>query len=139
MNSCRFFSGTRAGVFIWCLPALVLLVSGCTKRIGDFSIISTGTPQYATIEDSPATISSRGKDGRLWFLFLPLNSAPTLQEAVDRCIDNAGGGDFIERARIYSTGWSLIVFSYGSYAVIGDVGNSKKGLAGPAAANITIH
>jgi hypothetical protein len=142
MNIRRVFSAIPAARLVMCLPLLALCAAGCTQRIGDFSIISTGTPQYDTIKDSPPTISSEGADGRLWFLFLPLNSGPTLQEAVDRCIDNAGGGDFIERARIYSTGWSLIVFSYGSYSVIGDVGDSKKGSArgaAPASTNITIH
>lgn len=66
----------------------------------------------------------KGTDGRLWFLFIPFGGEPSIKEAVDRCMDN-GNGDFIERARIYQTSWSVLLFSYGNYKVIGDVGNSK--------------
>ncbi len=107
------------------LCLLAMYTFGCTKRIGDFSILSTGVPQYDTIQNVPLTRTVEGSDGRLWFLIIPLNSAPNLNEAADRCIDQAGGGDFIERARIYETGWSILLLSYGSYSIIGDVGNSK--------------
>lgn len=107
--------------------AVLLLTGtvGCTKRIADFSILSKGTPQYHKIKYAHPRGPLTGKDGRLWFLIFPLANRPTIEEAVDRCIDQAGGGDFMERVRIYQTNWSVLLFSYGSYTVLGEVGNTK--------------
>ena len=101
---------------------------GCTTRIGDFSLISTGTPQYANMNRCEVERTVKGTDSRLWFLALPLSNAPNLEEAVDRCMDKASG-DHIERARFYSTRWTLGIFSYGSYKVVGDVADSRRPLA----------
>jgi|GEM_PF-418598 len=103
---------------------LVIVTVGCAHRIGDFSVLSSGAPQYASMDKAMVTQSVEGKDGRLWFLFIPLGGAPNLEEAVDDCLDK-GKGDFIERARLYQNAWSILLFSYGSFSVIGDVGNSK--------------
>lgn len=112
----------------FCLSAAVLaLVTGCTTRIGDFSLISTGTPQFANMNRCAVERTVEAKDGRVWLLFIPLGTAPTLEEAVDRCMD-AGSGDHIERARFYTTTWSLGLFSYGGYKVIGDVADSRRPL-----------
>jgi hypothetical protein len=76
------------------------------------------------MDEAPMTQSIEGTDGRAWFLFIPLGAPPNMKEAVDRCLDT-GRGDFIERARIYQTNWSIILFGYDGFKVIGDVGNSK--------------
>jgi hypothetical protein len=111
------------------LVAFALLgATGCTTRIGDFSLISTGTPQYANMNRCEVTRTVAEADGRLWFLFIPLSTKPTLEEAVDRCMDE-GRGDHIERARFYTTHWTIGLFSYGSYKVIGDVADSRRPLA----------
>jgi len=101
-----------------------LCLSACTTRLGDFSMISTGSPQYVSMSSAPMQLAVEGKSARLWFLFLPLSGAPNIKEAVDQCLDK-GRGDFMERARIYETDWTIFLFSYGSFAVKGDVGNSK--------------
>lgn len=108
------------------LSVLIFLSAGCATRIGDFSVLSTGAPQYANMETAPMTQTVKASDGRLWFLFIPLDSEPNLKEAVDRCLDK-GHGDFMERARFYKTAWSFILFGHDGYKVIGDVGNSKEG------------
>ena len=111
------------------LALTMLLGTGCSTRIGDFSVVSTGTPQYNKMNDAPVRQSVKGDDGRVWFLFIPLGGAPSLEEAVDDCLDE-GQGDYIERARFYSTWWSVLLFSGSGYEVIGDVGNSKAGNGG---------
>lgn len=103
--------------------------AGCSTRIGDFSFISTGTPQYTKMTNAPVKQRITGSDSRMWFLFIPLGGKPSLEEAVDRCLDK-GRGDYIERARFYSTRWSLLLISSGGYKVVGDVGNSKAGNTG---------
>ena len=106
----------------------MLVATGCTTRIGDFSLISTGTPQYANMNRCEVNRAVAEADGRLWLLFIPLNPAPSLEEAVDRCMDEASG-DHIERARFYTTRWTIGLFSYGSYKVVGDVADSRQPLA----------
>ena len=101
-----------------------LLAAGCTTRIGEFSIVSTSTPQYANMSKGRIVQGVRGEDGRAWFLFIPLDKHPSIQEAADDCMDH-GRGDYIERARFFHTWWSIILFSHDGYYVIGDVGNSK--------------
>jgi hypothetical protein len=106
------------------LVVVGVLCAGCRTRIGDFSVISTGAPQYDSMDEAPMTKTVEGKDARFWFLFIPFGGPPNMKEAVDCCLDN-GNGDFIERARLYQMGWSIILFSYGGFYVVGDVGNSK--------------
>lgn len=107
----------------------MLIGTGCSTRIGDFSVVSTGTPQYNKMNNAPVRQSVKGDDGRVWFLFIPFGGTPSLEEAVDDCLDN-GQGDYIERARFYSKWWTVLLFSGGGYEVIGDVGNSKAGNTG---------
>jgi hypothetical protein len=106
------------------LGVLMMTGSGCVTRMGDFSVISTGVPQYDRMGSAPLTPNTQAASRRFWLGPFPLSGPPTVKEAVDRCLDRAGG-DFIERARIYSTDWSLLIISYGSYSVRGEVGNSK--------------
>jgi hypothetical protein len=118
----------RARLLVCALFAASLASSACTTRIGDFSMMSTGTPQYAAIDKAPIKRTVEASDGRLWFLFIPLGGAPNLEEAVDRVMDE-GNGDFLERVRLYSKHWTIGLFSYGAYSVIADVGDSRHGQA----------
>lgn len=121
---------TMSGASRRLLASLLLVATatavGCTTRIGDFSVVSTGTPQYNKMNDAPVRQSVKGSDSRVWFLFIPFGGSPSLEEAVDDCLDE-GQGDYIERARFYSKWWSVLLFSGGGYEVVGDVGNSKAG------------
>lgn len=107
---------------------LTVLAAGCSSRIAEFSIVATGNPQYEKMSSAPMARGVEGRDGRGWLLFIPLGGAPSLMEATNRCIDK-GKGDFIERARVYETGWSIGLVSYGGYRVVGDVGDSKAPVA----------
>lgn len=125
LPSMRLFLG--ATLSLW-----MLMAAGCASRMGDFSFISTGTPQYSKMDSATIKQGCEGSDSRLWVLFIPLGSAPSLDEAVDNCMDD-GRGDYIERARLYATTWSIGLFSSSGYKVIGDVGNSKSGNSAAAA------
>ncbi len=111
------------------MSLLVLMQFGCSTRIGNFSFISTGTPQYNKMSNAPVKQRIQGTDSRIWLLFFPLGGAPSLEEAVDSCMDK-GGGDFIERVRLYETWWTVGLISGTGFKVIGDVGNSKAGNSG---------
>jgi len=116
-----------AGLLFWVMS----IGTGCTTRIGDFSVASTGTPQYSKMLNAPVRQNQKGDDGRFWFLFIPFGSAPSLEDAVDDCLDE-GGGDYIERVRLYSEWWTVLLFSGGKFEVVGDVGNTKAGNYGQA-------
>ena len=103
---------------------IMILLNSCTYQIAEFSLVSTGTPQYANMANVPTEKSIEGSDGRLSFLFVPIGGRPSLKEAVNKCLDE-GNGDFVERARFYGTYWNFILFSYEGFSVIGDVGNSR--------------
>ncbi len=111
------------------LALALAATAACARRIGDFSMVSTGDPQYSGMKSATFVNNVEGTDSRFWILFIPLGSEPNLKEAVDRCLDK-GKGDFIERARFYETGWTLIAVSYGNFSCVGDVGNSKPGKSG---------
>ena len=109
------------------LVGFTSLASGCASRIGEFSVVATGAPQYNTMSTAPLKSQVQGSNGRLWLLFLPLGGAPNFKDAVDDCLD-VGKGDFIERARFHRTWWSTLLVSYEGYRCTGDVGNSKSHL-----------
>ncbi|HIJ65678.1 MAG TPA: hypothetical protein HPP77_06965 [Candidatus Hydrogenedentes bacterium] len=121
---------TSTGTYVRLAPialALVLMAcsGGCVTRVGDFSLMSTGTPQYEKMGTAHITSGVRGSDGRFWILFLPFDRPPSIETAVNECQDR-GRGDFMERARVERMWWTLIVFSYDQYSCKGDVGDTKR-------------
>ncbi len=114
----------RSAVAIVAVVVLVVTALGCTRRMGDLALVSTRTPQYERMASTPLVRNVEGKDSRAWILFIPMDGSPNAAEAVDRALDTAQG-DFMVNARFYSTGWSILLFSYGANYVVGDVGNSK--------------
>ena len=107
---------------------VVLLGFGCTTRQKGFTIISTKNVELsrADLNETRVVRNVTGMDSRFWFLFIPLSGNPTLEDAVDMCLKH-GDGDYIINPKVRSTGFSLILFSYGSWYIKGDVGNSRYG------------
>ncbi len=101
------------------------LAAGCTLRQANFTVLSTKTVEISRIDLKKVDLvkNRQGKSSRLWFLFIPFGGPPTLEDAVDRCLEN-GGGDFMTSSVFYTNNWSILLFSYGSWIVKGDVGNS---------------
>ncbi len=102
----------------------LIILTSCTQNIGEFSLVSTGTPQYAQMAKVPTTKRIKASDGRFTVLFIPLGEKPSIKEAVNKCLDK-GKGDFLERVRFKESYYNYILFSYKKYTVTGDVGNSK--------------
>lgn len=102
--------------FVWC---------GCAHRVADFTIASTKTIALNRIDLKTAALTRNveATDGRLWFLIIPLAPKPRIKEAMDKCLEKASG-DYMTNAVVYEEGWSLLLFSWGSFTVKGDVGNS---------------
>lgn len=99
------------------LALCIVVLAGCSTRIGDFTLISTKNVEIGgkfkkvdryTAEDSKAMILS-----------IPLG-IPSLKTAVDRCIEQ-GKGYFLTDAVLESSFWWVILFGEQKYTVIGDV------------------
>lgn len=111
------------------IVVLALVVSGCSQRMIDFSIISSKNVSIATAARGSAT---EGEDWAHWFLIIPVTGTmiPSLEEAVDRAIEAAGPEyDALMDGVVYMKHyWALIVFGHG-YRVRGIPVNTKKTLS----------
>lgn len=105
---------------------IIVCFFGCTVRQTGFTVISTKNVELSRIDLKETNVvrNQSGRDSRLWILFIPLSGNPTLENAVNECLEN-GKGDFIINPVVRSTGWSFfLLFSFGSWHITGDVGNS---------------
>ena len=104
---------------------IAALSFGCSVHQKGFTFISTKNVELSRVDMAKTQVvrGQKGSDSRLWILFIPFAGSPTLEKAVNKCLED-GDGDFIISPEIRSTGWSILLFSYGSWHVKGDVGNS---------------
>lgn len=115
----------RTGRVAALLGALALGVAGCASRIGDFTILSTKNVEISRVDLKKIrfTRNQYGSDGRFWLLFIPFGAPPNMKEAVDEALE-MGKGDFMTSAVLYRTSWSILLFSWESFSIKGDVGDS---------------
>ena len=98
--------------------ASAMLLSGCTERIGDFTLISTKNVEIGGKYKKLDT-RYKGEDGRGILLGIPLGM-PNLKTAVDNCIE-AGTGELLTNAVVESSFWWAIIWGEQKYIVTGDV------------------
>jgi hypothetical protein len=108
------------------VTAFALVLTGCSQRMIDFTIISS---KNVSIDTSARGSMSEGSDWAHWFLFIPVSGTviPSLEEAVDRAIE-AGGPEYdaLMDGVVYSKFyWALIVFGNG-FRVRGIPVNTKR-------------
>ena len=94
-----------------------LFFSGCSTRLGDFTIVST--KNYERSLEYRNVGRMEGKDKALWILGIPTGS-PTIEDAVDDAIE-AGGGVYLTNAVIRYSAWTAILVGQFGYTVEGDV------------------
>ena len=104
---------------------IAALSFGCSVHQKGFTFISTKNVELSRVDMAKTQVvrDRTGSDSRFWILCIPFAGNPTLENAVNECLED-GDGDFIISPEISSTGWSIFLFSYGSWHVKGDVGNS---------------
>ena len=80
------------------------LATGCTRRMGDFTYISTKNLNLAkfTTEDSQKAQPVTGEDQK-WIVILP-GSVPNVEDAVDRALEGSDA-QALTNARIYYKVW----------------------------------
>lgn len=100
------------------LAAAAVILSGCSQRIGDFTLISTKNVdiggKYRKLEQRYT-----GEDVKMTILTIPIG-VPDLKQAVDNCIE-AGKGELLSNAVVESSFWTVILYGEMKYVVKGDV------------------
>lgn len=107
------------------LATLATTAVGCSTTVGRFPVVTTKNVELSRVDLKEVGLQRNveGSDGRLWFLFFPLGFSPTIERAMDECL-NRGRGDFLVSARVDYFIWTFILFTYESYTVYGDAGDS---------------
>lgn len=108
----------RFSLFFILLAVISLItISGCSQRLGSFTILSTRNVEMSA-ERSLVERDVRGRDGIAWFLFIPIGS-PSLSDAVDKILAK-NDADFLTNVVIHYDFWTIIIFSYEGYKLTAD-------------------
>ena len=101
------------------VSAMILLVcSGCSTRMLDFTVISSKQMEMRIQEEGKGN-RVEGKDIVPWILSIPLGT-PNLKEAVDRAIESAGPGyDALIDGVVYSEFYWFFFYGTSGYKVVG--------------------
>jgi hypothetical protein len=102
------------------------LVSGCTIRTADMTLMSTRMVNVdrVDLDKLPTTRRVVGEDRKWMVLFIPLG-IPHLKDAVDDAL-NKGNGDLMTDAVVYQSGWTTLLFGQSVLRVEGDVVKTRK-------------
>ena len=59
-------------------------LNGCAFELGRFPVLSTKNVEISRVDLKKIGVNRdvRGVDGRLWFLFVPLGSTPTIENQI---------------------------------------------------------
>lgn len=105
------------------IAVLCVALAGCSSVDGRYTVLSTKEVEVSRVDVKKAPLRrdvQGASDGRLWFLFIPLGRAPSVEVATDRALA-AGQGDLILSAKVHRTWWSALIVSWQSTWVTGDV------------------
>jgi hypothetical protein len=102
----------------------VLVGSGCSMRIGTFTMASTknlGTTY------TPIQTGVTGEDCSQQILFVPLGTLnPNLQDAVDKAVEQVPEGDMMTNVTAYNDILFTHLYDRNCIRVVGDVVNTKS-------------
>lgn len=96
---------------------VLLAVTACTQRIGDFTVLST---KNVTISEKFVKVGRFKADDMAWFvLFIPTGN-PNFKTAVDALLDE-NGGELATNAVLSSRFWYAIITGQMGFIIEGDV------------------
>lgn len=103
---------------LWLL-AVVLLMSSCTQRLIDFTIISSKNVPITDkgTEFQKATSRVKGVDSKWSVLFVP--GVPNMKEAIDRAIEQYPGAVALTDGVVYQKSWTCFLVGQNKYIVEG--------------------
>jgi hypothetical protein len=107
------------------ISALVITLSGCVQRMGDFTVISTRNyDPSAKYELSERRVT--GEDMRSIIVVIP-TGIPNMEDAIEDAL-NKGGGDYMTDAALHNRSW-YIPYIYGrmGFRITGDVWRKIEG------------
>lgn len=100
------------------LIAVLILSTGCSRRLIDFTVISSKNVHLNVPEDAMGE-RVEGKDLVWWIFFIPLGT-PHVKEAVDDAIEQAGPGfDALIDGVIYVENYWFVLTGYSGFRVEG--------------------
>lgn len=95
------------------------LVSGCTRRLGDFTMISSKNVDLTRGADfRRASARVNGKHEVVWILGIPTGIA-NMKEAMDKAIESTPGSVALVDGVVKYTEWSTILVGVQSYQIEG--------------------
>ncbi len=105
--------------------ATIILFSGCSQHMGNFTAMSTDAYNPANINKAhkvatniESTVSS------LNILGIPIGGITKLDQAVSETA-HQNKGDFLKNTQIHAYGWSAILFGKTGYIIKSDVYNTQ--------------
>jgi len=104
--------------------------SGCTMRVGDFTLVSTKNIDLSNASlDIREGKRTKGEDCAFIFLFIPLG-LPSVKQAVDDALTNGNGNIMVDQVT-YTRSWWFII-GQSCYVVEGTVLNvSRQSITSP--------
>lgn len=109
------------------LVCSLLLLTGCSKRLGDFTVLSTNN---TSLGDSFIRVAqnSKGVHSKPILLIIPLG-APNIEDAVSAALDKYQG-EILTDVVVYLDWYYIpLIFGERKYRVIGDVWIRKDSLS----------
>lgn len=112
--------------YLWVVLGIAVLLSGCSMRIADMTMITTRIVSLDRVDLDKLPTKQRvvGEDTRWTVLFIPLGT-PTLKDAVDDALSK-GGGDIMTDVVVRRVAWTAILFGMESIQVEGEVVKTRN-------------
>lgn len=103
-----------------CCLLLIPALSGCVRRLGDFTIISTKNVAFTGGKVSSQYVEAGrciGKDTKYIILFIPTGN-PSIEQAADNCIESVSG--HLLTNAVMKSSWYYLLIGATSMVVEGD-------------------
>ena len=107
-------------LLVICSFSLLLIISSCSHRITDFTVISTKNvplgQKAASLQKANRRV--KGVDKSHMVFWIPLGM-PNMKEAIDKAIEQYPGAIGLVDGVVKSKGWNVILYGQSSYVVEG--------------------
>jgi hypothetical protein len=105
------------------LVLAITMLSGCTTRIGAFTLAST---KNLGVAYAPLQTSVEGEDCVTLILFIPIGTLnPNIQDAVDRAVEKVPNGDMMTNVTMSEDLLFTLIYNRVCVKVTGDVVNTR--------------
>lgn len=105
--------------WVLCSVLIMTILSSCSRRIVDFTIISSKNVPITENGNNfqKATSRVKGVDSKWSVLFIP--GVPDMKEAIDKAIEKYPGAVALTDGVVYNKSWSCFLFGKNQYVVEG--------------------